>query len=230
VCDLPEGARARPGALAVDHDHAQATARWTRPREGMPRVRAGLLCKSCNRMLGHLPRRAGGVREGGGVPAAPPPTGDSTHRTLARSASATSGSSSTAAGSSAAGAKDTASSGRGREPVSRGPMKKYPIAVIFRALGGQCGDYRSGRQKVLCPFHGDTRPSASLDFDKQRFTCFACGVAGDAVDLLVQTEGLSISAAVDRAEAIAGSAGATVRAEPEQAAGLFDRPRTGRRR
>jgi hypothetical protein len=106
---------------------------------------------------------------------------------------------------------------------------KFPIAPIFRALGGECGDYRSGRQKVLCPFHGDTRPSASIDFDKQRFTCFACGVGGDALDLLRTQEGLTFDAAVARAEALSGGADAPVRGGSTEALSLFDRPRSGRR-
>jgi DNA primase len=94
------------------------------------------------------------------------------------------------------------------------PIKKYPIAPIFRALGGECSDYRTGRQKVRCPFHGDTRPSASIDFEKARFVCFACGVSGDAIDLLRTQEGLSWDAAVERAEALAGGAGGPVRRCP----------------
>ena len=113
--------------------------------------------------------------------------------------------------------------------MSRGPIRKYPIAVILRSFGADVGDYRSGKQKIRCPFHDDSRPSASVDFTNNRFICWACGVSGDALDLLVNQEGISLSAAVDRAEALAGSAGPAVRAEPDPAPSLFDRPRTGRR-
>jgi DNA primase len=109
------------------------------------------------------------------------------------------------------------------------PIPKFPIAPIFRSFGGECGDYRTGKQKVLCPFHGDTRPSASIDFSKQRFVCFACGVSGDAIDLLRTQEGLAFDAAVARAEALTGGAGSSARPEPSEAAALFDRPRSGGR-
>jgi DNA primase len=112
----------------------------------------------------------------------------------------------------------------------RGPIRKYEIAPILRSFGFEVGDYRSGKQKVLCVFHGDTRPSAQVDFTAQRFRCFACGIGGDALDLLVSQEGISLSAAIDRAEALAGSEAGPVRPEPAQAPSLFDRPRAGRGR
>lgn len=112
--------------------------------------------------------------------------------------------------------------------MTRGPVRKFPIAPILRSFGFEVGSYRSGKQKVLCVFHGDTRPSAQVDFSAQRFRCFACGVGGDALDLIISQEGLSFSAAVERCEALAGSEAGTVRPEPVQAASLFDRPRAGR--
>lgn len=110
----------------------------------------------------------------------------------------------------------------------RGPIRKYPIAAILRSFGAEVGNYRTGRQKILCPFHGDTRPSAQVDFVNNRFRCFSCEVSGDALDILVSQEGISLSAAIDRAEALAGSEAGPVRREPAQAASLFDRPRAGR--
>lgn len=115
--------------------------------------------------------------------------------------------------------------------MARGPIRKYPISVIFRALGGECGDHRSGKQKVRCPFHGsDRRPSAQIDFDNNRFRCFACDASGDALDLLVTQEGLTLSAAIDRAEALVGDAPAPVRAQRDEPPALFGRSRAGGRR
>jgi hypothetical protein len=110
------------------------------------------------------------------------------------------------------------------------PLPKFPIAPIFRALGGECGDYKSGKQKVLCPFHGDTRPSAQIDFVTQRFRCWACDVHGDGLDLLISQEGLTFRAAVERAEALTGGGGPQVREKPAEAPALFGRPRAGGRR
>jgi hypothetical protein len=112
--------------------------------------------------------------------------------------------------------------------VTRGPVRKYPIAPILRSFGFEVGDYRTGKQKVLCVFHGDTRPSAQVDFVNQRYRCFACDVSGDAIDLLITQEGLSFSAAIDRAEALAGSEASPARPAAREAPSLFDRPRAGR--
>lgn len=107
-------------------------------------------------------------------------------------------------------------------------IRKFPIAVILRSFGAEVGNYRTGKQKILCPFHDDSRPSASVDFSKERFICWACGVGGDAIDLLVSQEGLTFSAALDRAEALAGDAPVAVRPAQAEAPSLFDRPRAGR--
>jgi DNA primase len=114
--------------------------------------------------------------------------------------------------------------------VARPPLRKYPIAVIFRALGGECGDHRTGKQKVRCPFHGEDRtPSAQIDFANNRFRCFACDASGDALDLLVTQEGLSLSAAIDRAEALAGGEAPPVRGRETDTPALFGRARAGGR-
>lgn len=43
-----------------------------------------------------------------------------------------------------------------------------------------------GEVKFLCPFHGDTAPSASFNVDSKLFVCYACGAKGSAVDLLAK--------------------------------------------
>jgi DNA primase len=37
---------------------------------------------------------------------------------------------------------------------------------------------------------GDRNPSASVNPTTGRYTCFACGLSGDAYDLLMQLEGI----------------------------------------
>jgi len=45
--------------------------------------------------------------------------------------------------------------------------------------------------KGLCPFHKEKTPSFSVSADKQIFHCFGCGVGGDVIKFLTQTENIS---------------------------------------
>jgi hypothetical protein len=107
------------------------------------------------------------------------------------------------------------------------PVPKFSIGPVFRYLGGDCGDYRTGKQKVLCPFHGDSRPSAQIDFSRNTFRCWVCEVSGDALDLLRQQEGLTFAAALERAESLAGSQTAPLRPAAAEPPSLFGRSRAG---
>lgn len=68
--------------------------------------------------------------------------------------------------------------------------EKAPIFPILEFYGLDAIDPGGGRMKCICPFHDESRPSASVDLDKQRFRCFACQVQGDAIDIIMQQEGL----------------------------------------
>ena len=48
---------------------------------------------------------------------------------------------------------------------------------------------------ILCPFHGETKPSMRIYPD--HYYCFGCGAWGDHVDWLVQVEGLEYDQARD---------------------------------
>ena len=48
---------------------------------------------------------------------------------------------------------------------------------------------------ILCPFHGETKPSMRIYPD--HYYCFGCGACGDHVDWLVQVEGLEYDQARD---------------------------------
>src|SRR3984957_9905282 len=62
---------------------------------------------------------------------------------------------------------------------------------------------RSGRQwKGCCPFHGEKTPSFYVYDD--HFHCFGCGVHGDAISFVMQSEGTSFPEAVERLAAEAG--------------------------
>lgn len=56
---------------------------------------------------------------------------------------------------------------------------------------------RGGWQAMRCPFHEDRVKSASLNQERGRFKCHACGVDGDAIDLVMAVEGKSFREAVD---------------------------------
>jgi DNA primase len=68
----------------------------------------------------------------------------------------------------------------------------------------------SGRFKGLCPFHSEKTPSFNVSADKGFFKCFGCGKAGDAINFVMETEGLQFTEAV---EAIAQRFGVTLEYE-----------------
>lgn len=50
------------------------------------------------------------------------------------------------------------------------------------------------RNKALCPFHDDKRPSLSIK--EERYMCFACGESGDVIDFTSKYHGLSTGKAI----------------------------------
>lgn len=84
---------------------------------------------------------------------------------------------------------------------------RFDILPVLEALvpgAPMPHQHSTGKSKALCPFHPDTTPSAQINWTTQRFVCFACGKAGDAVDLIGEFEGLSRDQARSRAAAITG--------------------------
>jgi DNA primase catalytic core len=49
----------------------------------------------------------------------------------------------------------------------------------------------------LCPFHDEKTPSFSVSPDRGTYHCFGCGVGGDAISFVRETEGLDFVAAVE---------------------------------
>ncbi|HEX2861179.1 MAG TPA: DNA primase, partial [Lacunisphaera sp.] len=62
--------------------------------------------------------------------------------------------------------------------------------VALKKAGG-------GRFKGLCPFHSEKTPSFNVSADKGFFKCFGCGKAGDAINFVMETEGLQFTEAVE---------------------------------
>jgi DNA primase len=50
----------------------------------------------------------------------------------------------------------------------------------------------------LCPFHDERTPSFSVNAEKGVYYCFGCGIAGDAIDFVKETEALDFAAAVEQ--------------------------------
>lgn len=58
--------------------------------------------------------------------------------------------------------------------------------------------------KTLCPFHGESIPSATVSYELNSFKCFACEAHGDIVTLIMRHEEIPYAEAKCRAEEILG--------------------------
>jgi DNA primase len=54
-----------------------------------------------------------------------------------------------------------------------------------------------GRYTGLCPFHEERTPSFSVSPDRGQYHCFGCGVGGDAISFVRETEGLDFVEAIE---------------------------------
>src|SRR5438445_4168606 len=86
------------------------------------------------------------------------------------------------------------------------------VAVVHRRVPLK----KSGHDwKGLCPFHGEKTSSFYVVPDKKMFHCFGCGVSGDAIKFVMQTEGRSFREAVEQ---LANEAGVDLTPlDPEEA-------------
>ena len=80
--------------------------------------------------------------------------------------------------------------------AKRGDPYKAARAKLLEVLRayGMSDDVEEGSsggwQAVLCPFHGDRRASASINLRKMFFRCHGCGIAGTAIAIVMEQEGL----------------------------------------
>ena len=66
---------------------------------------------------------------------------------------------------------------------------------------------RRGREHLgLCPFHKEKTPSFNVVEDKGFFHCFGCGAHGNAIDFVMQVEGIDFAQALERLAEITGLA------------------------
>ena len=87
---------------------------------------------------------------------------------------------------------------------------------------------KMGNQQVRCPFHEDTHASASVNLDKGLFNCYGCSIAGDAIALLMEREGMDYVAAKSEAEAMAGGTSREVQRDTDTRGNVLPR-RSGHR-
>ena len=65
---------------------------------------------------------------------------------------------------------------------------------------------RGGEYLGLCPFHNEKTPSFAVNEEKGFYHCFGCGAQGGPFDFVMNTEGLSFLAAVEKLAEQAGVA------------------------
>jgi DNA primase len=72
-------------------------------------------------------------------------------------------------------------------------------AVDMIALVGARTDLRrvGTRFTGLCPFHDERTPSFSVDPERKLYYCFGCGVGGDAIRFVQETEGHDFTEAIE---------------------------------
>lgn len=76
-------------------------------------------------------------------------------------------------------------------------IRALPLSDVLSSEGVELK--RVGREAVtLCPWHGDTNPSLTINDDKGLCFCFACGGGSDAIDFIQQKFNLSFQDAIER--------------------------------
>jgi DNA primase len=79
---------------------------------------------------------------------------------------------------------------------------RLPLAEI---VGRHVKLIRRGREHTgLCPFHQEKTPSFNVVEDKGFYHCFGCGAHGNAIDFVMQLEGLEFAQALERLAEITG--------------------------
>lgn len=68
--------------------------------------------------------------------------------------------------------------------------------------------------KCLCPFHGESVPSAAVSYDLDGFNCFACDVRGDAISIIRHMEEVNFAEAKRIAEEISVGGNQPVQRKP----------------
>lgn len=79
-----------------------------------------------------------------------------------------------------------------KELKRRVPMVRVLQHYGLKVQHNSMGDW----QPVPCPFHKDSRPSASVNTGSDRFRCHVCDIGGDVIDVVAHAEGLDTKEAM----------------------------------
>src|SRR3712207_1853180 len=78
--------------------------------------------------------------------------------------------------------------------------EKVRDAIDFAELVGARTELRragANRLQGLCPFHEERTPSFGIDPVQKLYHCFGCGVGGDALKFVQETEGVDFKGAIE---------------------------------
>ena len=80
--------------------------------------------------------------------------------------------------------------------------------------------------KCLCPFHGESTPSAAISYELSGFNCFACDVRGDEISIIRHEEEVSFAEAVRIAASLSVGVYEQVQRKPARKSGrrVFGEP------
>jgi DNA primase len=117
--------------------------------------------------------------------------------------------------------RSQAGRGGGDIPVSVIDQIKQRVDIV-EIVGRHVELKRAGGAlfKGLCPFHSERSPSFTVTPTRQSYHCFGCGAHGDAVQFLMEMEGMSFRETI---EDMAHSAGIAIPA-PDPSAPVSRRP------
>ena len=82
---------------------------------------------------------------------------------------------------------------------------RHPLGDTVEASGVRLRGRGRVRQGV-CPFHDEAEGSFTVYADSERFYCFGCGLGGDVLDFIRQSENLSLPEAIARLDGSPGLA------------------------
>ncbi|MFD8018940.1 CHC2 zinc finger domain-containing protein [Streptomyces lavendulae] len=92
----------------------------------------------------------------------------------------------------------------------RSSLPKPSIAKVLAHFYGLDITASRGRQKVCCPLHADTNPSASVDVAGNRWNCFVCNLSEDSYAVIMREESCGFLDAQEFARAQLGGDGQDV--------------------
>src|SRR5690625_1914959 len=100
---------------------------------------------------------------------------------------------------------------------ARGAVVEKPdLEVVWEHYGGRVLGSPGGWQKAICCVHEDSTPSASVNLDEQKWSCFVCQEGGDSLDLIQLKENVGFKEAIEHARIVGFEQG---EARPAQQAG-----------